>query len=384
MRDNMRRTLKYRMFECDRNKHLHRSINASAQIWNHCIALHRRYYRMFGKHLGKARLQRHIAKLRNRNEYWMLVGSQATQDIIERIDKAYQRFFSWVKTRKGPKCRPPKFKSFRKYKSFTLKQAGWKLLDENKLRVQGRNYKFVKSREVSGTIKTVTIKRDNMNRLWVCFSVIEDDPIPKVMTGKSAGFDFGMKDAKFLTPDVGEPVISPLFFRQNMRTIARRNKELARKEKGSNNRKKAKHRLAKAHEKAANQRRDWQFKTAHALLDEFDVIYIEDLCLTGMKARWGRKVSDLAFADFVSVLEHLVKKRGKRVKKIDRWAPTSKTCSCCSVVKESLGLHERVFECESCGLVICRDRNAAINIHRLGRESDEVGVVSLASASCSV
>lgn len=380
----MHRTFKFRLYECDRNKHLHRAINASAQIWNKCIALHRRYYRMFGKSLGFYRLKRQIGNIRNRNDYWKLVGSQATQNIVERVDKAYKKFFAWVKKRKGTKCGPPKFKAFRKYKSFTLTQAGWKLFGENRLTIQHRNYKFCKSREITGDIKTVTIKRDTVNRLWVCFSVVEDDPISKVASGNSVGFDFGMKDAKFLTPDVGDPIYSPLFFRKNMRTIACRNRELARKQKGSNNRKKAKRRLAKAHGRAANQRLDWQFKTAHSILDQFDVVYIEDLCMKGMQAMWGRKVSDLAFADFVKILEHLATRRGKCVKKIDRWAPTSKTCSNCGEVKDSLGLHERTFECGVCHLVIDRDRNAAINIHRIGRDSDGVGIVSLDSSSCPV
>lgn len=382
MRRYVIRTFKYRLYECDRNKHLHRSINASAQIWNHALALQKRYFRMFRKYIHKFAMMRHIAKLRKRNEYWQLVGSQATQNIVDRLDKAYQRFFKWAKTKKGTKASPPRFKAFRKYKSFTLTQCGWALLGVNKLRIQGRNYKFCKSREITGKIKTVTIKRDHMNRLWVFFSVVEKDPIPEAMTGKVAGFDFGMKDAKFLTPNEGEPIFSPLFFRQNLRIIARCNRELARKQKGSNSRKKAKHRLAKAHEKAANQRRDWQFKTAHSLLDQYDTVYIEDLCMKGMQSRWGRKVSDLAFADFVLIIEHLANKRGKRIKKIGRWEPTSKICSNCGEVKDSLLLSERVFDCDACHVSIDRDVNAAKNIHRLGREAAGLGTVSRDSSCC--
>lgn len=371
------------MYECDRNKHLHYSINASAQIWNHSVSLQRRFYRIFGKYIGRSRLQKHIAKLRNRNPYWKLVGSQAAQDVINRLDRAYCKFFKWAKTRKGTKTSPPKFKSFRKYKSFTLTQAGWSLLGASKVRIHGRNYKFCKSREVTGQIKTVTIKRDNMNRLWVCFLVAEDDPASESTTGKTAGFDFGMKDGKFLTPNKGESVFSPLFFRQNMRTIASRNKELVRKKKGSNNRKKAKHRLALAHKKIANRRRDWQFKTAHSLLDKFDTIYLEDLNIKAMQAMWGRKISDLAFSDFVLVLEHLAKKRGKRVVKIGRWEPTSKTCNNCGEVKGSLLLSDRVFNCDACHVSSDRDVNAAKNIHRLGRQSDGLEVVSRKS-NCAV
>ena len=92
------RTLKFKFYQHKRNRHLKRSINAAGVIYNHCIALHRRYYRMWGKHLNCARLQKHIAKLRKRNSFWQLVGSQAVQDICQRIDKAYQLFFSAIRS----------------------------------------------------------------------------------------------------------------------------------------------------------------------------------------------------------------------------------------------------------------------------------------------
>ncbi|MCV3216859.1 hypothetical protein OGM63_25695 [Plectonema radiosum NIES-515] len=116
------KTLKFKLYEHKRNRHLKRMINAAGVIYNHCIALHKRYYRMWGKHLNCAKLQSHIAKLRKRNYFWQLVGSQAVQDICQRIEKAYQLFFQHNKS-----CvRPPGFKKVKKYKSFTLKQAGYK------------------------------------------------------------------------------------------------------------------------------------------------------------------------------------------------------------------------------------------------------------------
>ena len=87
------KTYKFKLYQNRRNRYLKQSINASASIWNHCIALHKRYYSMFKKHLNKFRLMKLIAKLRNKNPYWQLVGSQAVQDICNRIDKAYQLFF---------------------------------------------------------------------------------------------------------------------------------------------------------------------------------------------------------------------------------------------------------------------------------------------------
>ncbi|AFZ23598.1 putative transposase [Cylindrospermum stagnale PCC 7417] len=117
------KTLKFKLYEHKRNRHLLRMINAAGVIYNHCIALHKRYYQMWGKHLNCAKLQSQIAKLRKRIFFWQSVGSQAVQDICQRIEKTYQLFFQHNK--KGD--RPPGFKKVRKYKLFTLKQAGYKL-----------------------------------------------------------------------------------------------------------------------------------------------------------------------------------------------------------------------------------------------------------------
>ncbi len=119
----MRRTFKYRMYTHKRNRHLHDVTNISGIIWNHCVALQRRYYRLMGGYISRYVLQKHIAKMRNTSRFahWKLVGSQAVQEIVERLDKAYQRFFE----KRGGK---PRFKKVKKYRSFTLKQAGWKLL----------------------------------------------------------------------------------------------------------------------------------------------------------------------------------------------------------------------------------------------------------------
>lgn len=110
---------------------------------------------MFKKHLDCAKLQAHIAKLRNRNPFWQLVGSQAVQDICQRIEQAYQLFFK----RHNKGVRPPGFKKVKKYKSFTLKQAGYKFLSGNRVRIGSRVYQYWNSRGIEGTVKTLTIKR---------------------------------------------------------------------------------------------------------------------------------------------------------------------------------------------------------------------------------
>ena len=175
------KTLKFKLYNHKRNRFLKRSINAAGVIYNHCIALHRRYYRMFKKHLNCAKFQAHIAKLRKRNPFWQSVGSQAVQDICQRIEKAYQLFFKHHK--KG--VRPPGFKKVRKYKSFTLKQAGYKFLGGNRIEIGNNVYQYWNSREVEGTIKTLTIKRTPLGELFMVVVVDSvDEPEIKSETSK--------------------------------------------------------------------------------------------------------------------------------------------------------------------------------------------------------
>ena len=360
----IRRTYKYRLYTSKRDKHLHQQIDVAGIIWNHALAVQKRYYRLTGKYIGRFRLITHIGKMRRteRFGYWQLVGSQAVQEVVERLDKAYKRFFAYLRGDLGIKAGPPRFKKVKKYKSFTLKQAGWKLLGGNRIRLNGRNYKFVLSRPINGTIKTVTVKRDNAGRLFVCLSVIEEVNLPvEVSTGKIGGFDFGLKT--FLTNDEGGAYQSPEFLKVSLSEIARLNRQLSRKQKGSNNRQKAKRQLALAHDSVANERRDAHFKLAHALCDEYDTLGFETLNLRGMKKLWGRKISDLGFSQFMLILEHVARMRNKQVVKIGQWEPTSQTCSCCGH-RQSIELRERMFTCEACGLEIGRDHNAARNIRR--------------------
>ena len=356
----IRKTYKFRLYDNDDNKHLHQSIDVAGLVWNHSLALSKRYYRLYGKSLRFGRLKSHLAKLRKHSKrfgHYNLISAQSVQDVVERLEKAYKRFF----TKQGGF---PKFKKVKLYKSFTMKQNSWKLLEGNRVKIGNRVYKYIKTRDINGEIKTVTIKRDSVGHLWVCFSVIEDVEIPESTTSKIGGFDFGIKT--FLTNDEGQTLESPKFFKHHSDQIAKLNRSLSRKQKGSRNYSKAKRQLAREHQRIADKRRDYFFKLAHQLCNEYDILCFEDLNLKGMQMMWGRIVSDYSFTSFVKILKHVAKQRGKIVVEIDRWYPSSKTCSCCGVVKADLVLSDRVFECDSCGTVLDRDHNAALNIKRVG------------------
>ncbi|PJF20311.1 MAG: transposase, partial [Phototrophicales bacterium] len=112
--------------------------------------------------------------------------------------------------------------------------------------------------------------------------------------------------------------------------------------------------------------KDYFFKLAHQLCDEYDVLCFEDLSMKAMQMMWGRIVADYAFTTFLEIVQYVALQRGKQVVLIDRWYPSSKTCSCCGAIKAELSLQDRVFKCDSCGVVLARDHNAALNIKRVG------------------
>lgn len=368
------KTYKFKLYRSKKNKHLHQQIDIAGMIWNHSIALHRRYYRLTGKGLNMYVLQKHLAKLKQlpKYRYWGKVGSQAIQDITQRIDKAYKLFFGNLKRK--VRTSPPSFKKVKRYTSFTLKQAGWKLLNGNRIYIQGIVYKFSKSRDIPMDVKTVTVKRDTLGNLSLYFVVQKAiDQTDQVMTGNSTGFDFGLKT--FLVPSVGDDIESPLYFRQAMAELKLAQQNMARKVKFSGGWRKARAIVTRIYQTVVNKRRDWFFKLAHTLTDQYDQLFFEDLSMKGMHALWGRKVSDIARSEFMGILDYVASTKGKVVHLIDRFYPSSKTCFDCGHVYKELKLSEREWACAGCGVIHDRDRNAALNIHREGVSSLRLGDV---------
>lgn len=379
----------FKLYVSKRNRHLHRQIDVAAAIWNHCIALHRRYYRLYGKHLSSARLQLHITKLKKRPAFafWNDLGSQAIQDIAQRIDRAYRRFFDSVKARKtGQKVSrvsPPGFKKRLKYRSFTLKQAGYKFLDGNRVRIGSRTYRYFQSRDIDGDAKTLTVKRDPLGDIYICLSVETTlETVNRTATGKMAGADFGLKT--FLKLSDGSDVKSPEHLKGSLKAFRKASRELSRKKKGSMNRKKAKFNLARIHRTVKHRRDAFHWETANRLCGEYDVLCLEDLSLKGMQSLWGRKVSDLGFGNFVRVLETQARKHGTRLVFVDRFYPSTKTCSFCREVNGKVTLRDRRWECPVCGTIHDRDLNAAVNLLRVGISTLGLGDVRPAEPAVAV
>jgi putative transposase len=271
----------------------------------------------------------------------------------------------------------------RRYKSFTLKQAGYKFLGANRIKIGNRVYQYWNSREIEGTVKTLTIKRTPLGEL---FMVIVIDSVEesenKFETDKIAGFDFGLKT--FLTCSDGTKIESPQFLKQSLNAIKKASRNHSKKRNGSANRERARRILVRKHEDVVNRRSDWFWKLAQELTNQFDVLCFETLNLKGMQRLWGRKTSDLAFGEFLKILAWVATKKGKQVVFIDRWYPSSKTCSNCGQVLKELALEVGQWRCPSCDSVNGRDENAAKNICAVGASTAKLGDVRQATPAIAV
>ena len=374
------KTYVFKLYHSKQNKHLDRKINLAGSIYNHLVALHRRYYRLFNKSLNAVSLKLHITKLKKtkRFAFWNNLGSQAIQDIAERIDRGYKLFFGNL--RRGVRASPPRFKKVRGYRSFTLKQAGYKLVGGNAIVIMGRGYKFFKSREIEGKIKTLTVKRDAPGDYWLFFVTDEELQAREARSGEIVGLDFGLKT--FLTVSSGEKIDSPLFMRRASQRIKKLSQKLSSKKRGSNNREKARLALAREHRRIANRRRDFHYKLARDLSQQYAVICVEDLNMKAMQRLWGRKISDLGHAQFLLILDWEARKNGSNLTKINRLYPSSKTCSSCLHVLPELPLSVRDWTCPCCGSEHDRDVNAALNIKRAGASALKGEGVRPAPSGC--
>ena len=388
----MIKTYKFKLYRSKRNRKLHRQIIAAGLTYNHCIALHKRYHRLFHKYLNKYRLQKHLAKISKRSKFSYLkeYGSQAVQNVTDRIHFGYKKFFD--KQNK----RPPKFRKLHKCKSFTLKQAGWKLdEDTHTIVINKQKYRYHKSREIEGIVKTVVVKRDRVGDIYIFLSceVEQNTVIPRL--GKSIGFDFGMKDHILVAPTEENDIDMPRFFQQNRNKLKKMQKRVSRKllantdhfvKKGKGqapvykrpllecqNIQKCFKEQARLHRKIANQREAYHWHLAYELCNKYALISLESLNMRWMQKGHGKKVGDYGFSAFLTILKYVASRCGTTIVQIDKWFPSSQLCHDCGCQnKEIKDVRIREWTCPNCGEHHDRDRNAAKNILREGLRQFEV------------
>jgi len=213
----------------------------------------------------------------------------------------------------------------------------------------------------------VVVSREPDGRWYVTFAVDTTEPAPTEPTGHAIGVDLGLTD--LLVTSDGERVANPRHLVRKARNLARYQRRMARCERGSGNRRKARAKVASAHRKVRTARQDFLHRTTTALVRSADMIAIEDLNVAGMvrNPHLARAISDAGWGEFRRQLEYKCARAGRTLVVIDRWFPSSKTCSACGHVLAELALSTRHWTCPSCRTRHDRDLNAAKNILAAGR-----------------
>ncbi|WP_319461861.1 transposase [Micromonospora sp. RTP1Z1] len=290
------------------------------------------------------------------------------QQALADLNTAYRNFFTSLSgKRKGRTVAPPRFRSRKDNRQairFT-KNSGFRMLDNGRLRLPKIGDLDVRwSRALPAAPSSVTIIRGAAGRYFASFVVTtSDEPLPPVDV--DVGIDLGL--THFAVLSNGKKVAAPKFLRRAARKLRRLQQNLSRKQRGSANRTKAVVKVARAHARVADTRRDWQHKLSTRITRDSQAVYVEDLCVTGLaRTRLAKSVHDAGWSQFVHMLEYKAARYGRTFARIGRFMPTSQRCSVCGRVDGPKPLSVRSWTCP-CGAVHDRDINAARNVLAAGR-----------------
>ncbi|WP_328594495.1 RNA-guided endonuclease InsQ/TnpB family protein [Actinomadura macrotermitis] len=348
-----------------------RAFGCARVVFNDGLRLRRAAREAGEGYISDAELSRRViteAKAMPERVWLGEVSAVVLQQALADLNAAYRGFFDSLSgKRKGRKVAPPRFRSRKDDRQairFT-RNSKFKILGNGRLRLPKIGDVQVRwSRGLPSDPSSVTVIRDAAGRYFASFVVqTTDEPLPG--SGSEVGIDLGL--AHFAVLSDGSKVTAPRFLRRAARKLRRLQQDLSRKQRGSSNRTKAVKRVARAHARVADARRDWQHKLSTAIIRDNQAVYVEDLCVAGLgRTRLAKSVHDAGWAQFVAMLEYKAARYGRIFGRVDRWFPSSKLCSACGTLAESMPLNVRAWECP-CGASHDRDVNAAINILAAGR-----------------
>lgn len=356
---------RYRLFPTKSQvSQMEQTLEICRWVYNETLAMRKNAWEQEQRHISYYESKRQIPLWKKERPELSTVYSQVLQNVTLRVDLAFKAFFRRLKS--GEKPGYPRFKGKGRYDSFTYPQSGFKL-DGDRLHLSKiGDVRVVLHRPVEGTIKTLTIRRSATGKWYACFSV-EYDPTPAPQKESVVGIDVGLES--FATLSNGEKIENPRFFRTDEKALAKAQRKLSKAEKGTPERKKARKIVAHVHERIANRRLNFAHQTSRKVVDRFGTIVFEDLNITNMQKNHhlAKSIADVAWNMFITITESKAEDAGSRVILVNP-RNTSQMCSRCGMIVAKT-LSDRVHSCPHCGLVMDRDQNAAINIMRLGLQS---------------
>ena len=371
----MKQRYRYRIYPNEGQvKRLAQMFGCSRVVFNDALAECQRLYSQGEKYPGFAALAKQMITEAKRTveRSWLAdVSVVPLQQSVRALDVAFRNFFSSVTgKRKGPKVKPPRFKSRKSAQSAEFTQRGFRAGSKLYLAKIG-SLKMKWSRELPTEPSSVTVIKDASGRYFASF-VVDVEPELLPWSEKSCGIDLGI--TTFATLDNGEKIDAPKPLKRNLKKLARLQRRLAKCDEGSNRRKRSVLAVAKVHARIKDIRTDFLHKLSTRLIRENQSISIEDLNVLGMvkNRKLSKAISDLGWRQFRTMLEAKAEMYGRELNVISRWEPTSQTCSCCGHREGRKKLSIRVWQCLNCGSLHDRDVNAAKNIKVVGGQSETV------------
>jgi len=335
-------------------------------VFNDALAVREAAYEVGLPYVTDAELSARLTAAKKTPERAWLgeVSAVVLQNALRDLNAAYRNFFaSLTGERKGPKMGKPRFRSRKDTRQairFT-RNAQFKVLPNGRLRLPKIGDVPVRwSRPLPSDPSSVTVIRDCAGRYFASF-VVETEPTALPAAEAAIGIDLGL--AHFAVLSDGRKIRAPQFRRRAENNLKRRQRALSRKMKCSRNRDKARVKVARAHARVADARRDFHHQLSTALIRDNQAVAVEDLAVKGLgRTRLARSVHDAGWSSFVAMLEYKARLYGRGFHRIGRFVPTSRTCSACGVTDCPKPLHIRAWQCPSCGVWLDRDINAAVNV----------------------
>jgi putative transposase len=362
----VRKTFKYKLQLTLEQEHvLDRTLMLCRHLYNAAVEERREAWRMCRITVTYYQQKAELPGIKEALPEYGEVHSQVLQDVILRVERAFQAFFRRMQA--GEKPGSPRFHGRGRYNSLTYPQFGnGASLDNGCLVLSKLGRIGVRwSRPLEGTPKMVTISQE-ADGWYACFSCAEVPIKPLPLTGQETGIDLGLES--FATLANGKAIENPRIFHVAEMRIKRAQRRVDRRQKGSKRRRKAVTLLAKAHQKVRRTRQDFHHKEARKLVPAYDTIYHEDLQVANLLKNHtlAKAIADVGWGAFLSILTFKAAEAGKQVVAVHP-AFTSQACSGCGALVQK-GLSVRWHSCPACGTGLHRDQNAALNILKRGQE----------------
>lgn len=364
----MLKTYKYRLYPTKKQTtFMSQILNECRWLYNYFLEQRKTFWKEEKESLSYYSQAIFLPSLKKERSSLNDVYSQVLQNVAVRVDLAFKAFFRRVKA--GEKPGYPRFRGKERYDSFTFPQSGFKIKDGFLKVFKIGKIKMKYHRSIEGVIHTCTIRKSPTNKWFVFFSCeVIATPLPKCK--KIIGIDMGL--ISFATFSNGEKITNPRFFIKEEKLLAKAQRNLSKQSKKTPKKAKAKKVVSRIYERISNKRHNFVHQQSKEIINRFGIICIEDLSINKMvhNSCLSKSIMDAAWFMFAQSLSYKAEYAGRNLVKVNP-AYTSQDCSRCGH-RQTKNLSDRIHKCSCCDLKICRDHNAALNIMRLGIQSQGI------------